>query len=158
MAAAVKMIPRIGPAHGAHNRPVATPSTSDDPIDSFRPAAALDNRDPRATSGRVARSDRAGKASARPNKASNAKAAQRPGFVCADRPVPANRGKRGDDCERQRHSGEKRQRAAREAAVGAGEDERQDRQDAGADDGQHAAEEGKDHNQHGIAPSAVRLA
>ena len=74
-AAAVKMMPRIGPAQGAQRSPVATPSiTEDQMLSSLR----SDSREPIATRGRVRRSDMLGKTSAMPNKASRTSAAQRP--------------------------------------------------------------------------------
>ena len=53
IAAPVKIRPRIGPAQGAHNRPVATPNNNDAPMLPSVSLAWSDRRLPSATSGRV---------------------------------------------------------------------------------------------------------
>ena len=80
------MIPRMGPAQGAQSNPVATPSISEDQIDSsFLFSESLE---PSATKGRVARSDSAGKTSPSPNSASNASAAHRPASFALTAQLP----------------------------------------------------------------------
>ena len=87
-AAPVKMRPRIGPAQGAHNSPVATPSTAEDQTLSFWPSRSV-SREPSATNGRVIRSESCGNMSAIPKTASSASAAQRPtAFARTAQPPP----------------------------------------------------------------------
>ena len=90
-AAPVRMRPRIGPAHGAQSRPVATPSSSEGSTDaSPSPCPALsDNRTPSVTSGLDKRSARVGNRSAKPNSASSAMAANRPYWFAATAHPPA---------------------------------------------------------------------
>ncbi len=90
-AAVVKMIPRIGPAHGAHNKPVATPRIAEEVTLSPPPGSEARSvmREPSATSGRVMRSEMVGKTSAMPNSASKMSAAQRPTWLaCTAQPPP----------------------------------------------------------------------
>ncbi len=76
-AAAVRIRPRIGPAQGAHSRPVATPRPSAAQAES--PASArMDRRPPSATNGRASQSEKRGSNSASPTSASTAIAIQRP--------------------------------------------------------------------------------
>src|SRR5438309_384093 len=86
------MMPRIGPAHGAHSRPVATPRRSDGPIRSLPGAvpfsAVSERREPQPTSGRIARSARDGKMRVRANRASSARASQRPAWLAATTQPP----------------------------------------------------------------------
>ena len=146
-AAAVKIMPRIGPAHGAHSRPVATPSTAED--QSFPSALrAPASREPSATSGRVMRSERLREDQRDPEQREQDQRRPAAELVGANRPAAADRCKRRDNGEGRGHADEQRQGAADEAAVGAGEDERQHRQDARADNGQHAAQIGKKDDQH----------
>jgi len=77
-AAPVRISPKIGPAHGAHSMPVATPSSSDEPGLPSRRAAVFDSRLPSATNGRLKRSARLGSSSASPNSSTSAIAIQRP--------------------------------------------------------------------------------
>ncbi|MDR8787910.1 hypothetical protein FEP82_05907 [Burkholderia multivorans] len=79
-AAPVSMRPRIGPAQGAHSRPVATPSSSDDKGPAGRPSrcASPVSRLPAATNGRVRCSATRGISRLRPKIASSTIAAQRP--------------------------------------------------------------------------------
>ena len=63
-------------------------------------------------------------------------------FIGLHRPAAADRRQRRDDREGQAHAKQHRQAAAKERLVGAGEHERQHRQDAGAGDGQHPADIG----------------
>ena len=147
-AAAVKMMPRIGPAHGAHSRPVATPSRADDQTLSFSPGwrfgQARPERDQRP--GHAVGNAREDQRDAEQSKQHQRRpAADRIG---ADRPAAADRGEGRDDRERSGHSGQQRQSAAHEAAVGAREHERQHRQDARAEDGQDAAQIGEQDDQH----------
>src|ERR1700722_2101467 len=59
IAAPVRTSPRIGPAQGAHNRPVATPKSSDDPTPLWpSPDSEGMSRFPRATKGRASQSAR----------------------------------------------------------------------------------------------------
>ncbi len=72
----------MGPAQGAHNRPVATPSNAE--AQTLPPSACcarLDSRDPNATSGRVSRSASDGSSKVRPNTASRTMAAMRPAWL-----------------------------------------------------------------------------
>ena len=147
IAAAVKMMPRIGPAHGAHSRPVATPSTADDQtllvVPSLRhPRSERDQR-PGQPVGDLGEDER--QAEQREQR-QRRPAADRIGL---DRPAAADRGQGGDERECRRHPDEHRQRTAHEAAAGAGEDEGQDRQDARAEDGQDSAQIGEQDEQHG---------
>ena len=155
IAAAVKMIPRIGPAQGAHSNPVATPSTSEDQIDFFLARCRSDSLDPNATNGRVARSESAGKDERQPEQRKQQQGSPPADLVGANRPGSADRGKRSDDREGQRHARKQRKRAAREAAVGPRENKGKHGQDARADDRQHAAEEGKQRDQHCCAIKPV---
>ncbi len=91
-AAPVRIRPRIGPAQGAQSRPVATPSRSDganEPPPCSRASMVSDNRPPRATSGRVRRSAKAGNSRVRPNRARSAIAAQRPAALACTAQPPA---------------------------------------------------------------------
>ncbi len=88
-AAAVNMMPRIGPAQGAQSKPVATPSTTEDQMLSGLPGCRSDMREPSATSGRVIRSEMLGKSSAIPKIARSASAAHRPiAFARTAQPPP----------------------------------------------------------------------
>ncbi|MNI78148.1 hypothetical protein D3C73_1344980 [compost metagenome] len=78
-AAPVNTSPRMGPAHGAQSRPVATPISNEAPGRGRASApAACDRRLPAATNGRVQRSARLGSSNASPNSATNSNASQRP--------------------------------------------------------------------------------
>ncbi len=145
-AAPVRMMPRIGPAQGAHSRPVATPSSSEPPIRSSLPLA--DSRSPSPTSGRIARSARLREDQQQREGGEQDDRDPAAGAVGGNRPAAADRGQRGDAGEGDRHAGEQRQAIAQERPVGAGEDERQHRQDAGAEDGEDAAEIGEEEDQH----------
>ena len=96
----------MGPAHGAHSRPVATPSSAEESIAGCctidgciagrnagrSPGVAApgcDTRAPRETSGRASRSARPGKSSATPNTASRTMAAPRPNRLASTAQPPA---------------------------------------------------------------------
>ena len=147
-AAAVKMMPRIGPAHGAHSRPVAMPSTADDQMLSFSPGCRSDRREPSATSGRVMRSEMDGKTSAIPNSASRISAAQRPIALARTAQPPPTAARVATIAKVAAMPTSIGSVLRAKAAPGAGENERQHRQDARADDGQNAAEVGEKDNQH----------
>ena len=88
-AALVSSNPRIGPAQGAHRRPVPTPKamgakTEGEPRLGSRPAS----RAPRATTGLLMRSPTAGTSSASPKTASNAIAAYRADSLSATTHAP----------------------------------------------------------------------
>ncbi|MNY25995.1 hypothetical protein D3C86_1598130 [compost metagenome] len=89
-AAPVSSRPRIGPAHGAHSRPVATPISNEAPGRGRASApAASDKRLPAATNGRVRRSANCGSSNVRPNNATNTSASQRPYWLsCTTQPPP----------------------------------------------------------------------
>jgi hypothetical protein len=90
-AAPVRISPRIGPAQGAHNKPVPMPSTSGDRTDGRAdegPVPGSDSRKPSATSGLLMRSAHAGSSSVRPNAPSRAMAAYRPSSLSATTQPP----------------------------------------------------------------------
>jgi hypothetical protein len=90
-AAPVRINPSTGPAQGAHNRPVATPSSSDGSTacSAAAPSADCERRAPSATSGRASRSARLGMRSVNPNNARSAIAAARPYWLAATAQPPA---------------------------------------------------------------------
>ena len=76
-AAPVSTSPKIGPAHGAHNKPVATPSKTAE----SKPLSLLPDgsrRLPNATNGRASKSARCRDNKVAANAVSNTKANQRP--------------------------------------------------------------------------------
>ena len=99
------------------------------------------------------RSEMLGKTRAMPNSASRSSAAQRPTSLARTAQPPPTAASVATMAKVAGHPGEHRQGAAREAAVGAREHERQHRQDARAEDGQHAAEISEQDDQHGVALS-----
>ena len=100
--------PRTGPAHGAHSRPVATPSSREAVRRAVRVAGAWsadwDSRAPRPTSGCIRRSDSAGNSSATPNSASRAIDSQAAILVGLDGPPAADGRQGGDRRERRGHA------------------------------------------------------
>ena len=84
----------MGPAHGAHSRPVATPSSTDVAKDErplavpVAPAVDAESRPPSATRGRVRRSEMDGNSSVMPNSASSTIAPQRPYWLAATAQPP----------------------------------------------------------------------
>src|SRR6185295_9665705 len=77
IAAPVRIKPRIGPAHGAHNKPVAIPRTIEGVIRSVPPVFSA-RRLPSATNGRVIQVATRVEMSATPKPASSTNAAMRP--------------------------------------------------------------------------------
>ncbi|MNL34223.1 hypothetical protein D3C87_1561860 [compost metagenome] len=79
-AAPVSTSPRIGPAQGAHKRPVAMPSIREPATVGIAPGlpAALASRLPSSTTGRVMMLAARGETSPTPKTASSARAASRP--------------------------------------------------------------------------------
>ncbi len=92
IAAPVRIRPRIGPAHGAHKKPVAIPRTKDVTITprALPPADAdSDKRFPNATTGLIKWSARDGNSSSTPNTASRIIAPTRPNsFARTTQPPP----------------------------------------------------------------------
>ena len=87
-AAPVSIKPKMGPAHGAQSRPVATPSSSEDLGLPSAPAEVV-SRLPSATNGRLSRSAKPGKSNASPNTSTSASAIHRPHwFACTTQPPP----------------------------------------------------------------------
>ena len=80
----------MGPAQGAHSRPVATPSSSEAPgrAPPSVPWARSERREPAATSGRVSRSDRPGHSRVSANTATRPRASQRPYSLAATTQPP----------------------------------------------------------------------
>ncbi len=92
-AAPVRISPRIGPAHGAHSRPVATPISSEVPTPPRPASVALSadalSRAPSRWNGDSRRSARAGHSSASANSAITTSAIQRPIWLaCATHWLP----------------------------------------------------------------------
>ena len=72
----------MGPAQGAHSKPQATPSSSDEVTPGGPPVLAdADRRAPAATSGRVSQADRPGQSSVRLNTAARASPTPRPNWL-----------------------------------------------------------------------------
>src|SRR5215467_11313982 len=76
--APVKMRPSIGPAHGAHKNPVATPSRNEGSIGASCAPTELESLAPKFTSGRIARLAKLGKMSVNPRTARTITAIARP--------------------------------------------------------------------------------
>ena len=119
-------------------------------------SADSERRPPSATSGRVNRSESSGKSSVTPNSARSAIAIVAAVLIGLHRPAAADRRQRRDHREGQAHAEQHRQAAVKEGLVGAGEDERQHRQDAGAGDGQHPADIGQNKQSMRLSASGGR--
>ena len=151
-AAAVKMMPRIGPAQGAQSKPGRDAQHADDQTLSCCPSRS-DIREPSATSGRVSRSEMLGKTSAMPNSASSSSAAQRPTSFARTAQPPPTAASVATIAKVAAIPASIGRVLRTKLPVGAREYERQHRQDARAEDRQDAAEIGEQDDQHGVALS-----
>src|SRR6516225_6957106 len=88
-AAPVKMRPNIGPAHGAHKTPVATPSRNEGSTAASCAPTELESLAPKFTNGLMARSARLGKISVNPKAARTTMAIARPYWFASTTHPPA---------------------------------------------------------------------
>ena len=143
----MKMMPGIGPAHGAHSRPVATPRITDDQtlscwsIPLLRHAGAERHEWTR-QSVRDTREDE--RNSEQRQERQGGPAAD---SVGAQRPSAADRGQRRHEREGAGHAREQRQGGSHEGPIGARENQRKHREDAGADNRQESAKIGEEGDQ-----------
>jgi hypothetical protein len=103
--------PKIGPAHGAQSRPVATPSSSEEP-GCRRARREVESRLPSATNGRLSRSAKLGKQQREPEHEHERERDPPSPTDSLHDPAAADGRKRRDDGERDRHADEQRQTAA----------------------------------------------
>ena len=127
-AAPVRMSPRMGPAQGAHSRPVPMPSRNE--LVALGPASEFcERRLPRRTSGRDSRSASEGKDPSQPENAKQHQSRDAAELVGADGPPSADGRETGHESEGDGHESQQRERALAEWLVGTCEDERQHRRE-----------------------------